>query len=115
MRKNVKTAMYCRLIDDLESGVTEGVCSGDIPAISRTPTLTGSEAQDHQLGTTFSETEDQLRNVRRIWTLEEFLQETSVMGGPDVYMRPRLINIHFSFTSAFHIFLFVHYKHLPLL
>jgi hypothetical protein len=107
----LSTAMYCRLIDDLESGVTEAVCSGEIPSISRTPTLIGGEAQDHQLGTTFSETEDQLRNVRRVWSREEFLHETAGMGGPDVSMRPRLVNIHF----PFHIFLFVHYKHLPLL
>ena len=94
MRGNVETAMYCRLIDDLESSVIEGVCSGDIPSISRTSTLIGSEVQDHQLGTTFSETEDQLRNVRRVWSREEFLHETAAMGGPDVSMRPRLVKAH---------------------
>jgi hypothetical protein len=93
MRDNVETVMYCRLIDDLEISVTEGVSSGDISSISRTPTLIGSETQDHQLGTTFSETEDQLRNVRRVWTREEFLHETAGMGGPDVSMRPRLVNL----------------------
>ena len=94
MRDNVETVMYCRLIDDLENSVTEGVSSGDISSISRTPTLIGSETQDHQLGTTFSETEDQLRNVRRVWTREEFLHETAGMGGPDVSMRPRLVKAH---------------------
>jgi len=94
MTDNVETAMYCRLIDDLEISVTEGVSSGDISSISRTPTLIGSEAQDHQLGTTFTENEDQLRNVRRVWTREEFLHETAGMGGPDVSMRPRLVKAH---------------------
>lgn len=94
MRDNVETAMYCRLIDDLEISVTEGVSSGDISSISRTPTLIGSEAQDHQLGTTFTENEDQLRNIRRVWTREEFLHETAGMGGPDVSMRPRLVKAH---------------------
>ena len=91
MRDNVETAIYCRLIDDLEISITEG---GDISSISRTPTLTGSETQDHQLGTTFTENEDQLRNVRRVWTREEFLHETAGMGGPDVSMRPRLVKAH---------------------
>jgi hypothetical protein len=86
--------MYCRLIDDLEINVTEGASSGDVSSISRTPTLIGSETQDHQLGTTFSETEDQLKNVRRVWTREEFLHETAGMGGPDVSMRPRLVKAH---------------------
>jgi hypothetical protein len=86
--------MYCRLIDDLEISITEGVSSGDISSISRNPTQIGSEAQDHQLGTTFGENEDQLRNVRRVWSREEFLHETAGMGGPDVSMRPRLVKAH---------------------
>ena len=94
MRDNVEIVMYCRLIDDLEISVTEGVSSADISSISKTPTLIGSETQDHQLGTTFSETEDQPRNVRRVWTREEFLHETAGMGGPDVSMRPRLVKAH---------------------
>ena len=91
MRDNVETVIYCRLIDDLEISVIEGVSSGDISSISRNPTLTGSETQDHQPGTMFSETEDQLRNVRRVWSREEFLHETAGMGGPDMSMRPRLV------------------------
>lgn len=94
MRDNTETAMYCRLIDDLEISITEGVSSGDISSISRNPTQIGSEAQDHQLGTTFGENEDQLRNVRRVWSREEFLHETAGMGGPDVSMRPRLVKAH---------------------
>ena len=94
MRDNVETVIYCRLIDDLEISVIEGVSSGDISSISRNPTLTGSETQDHQPGTMFSETEDQLRNVRRVWSREEFLHETAVVGGPDVSRRPRLVKAH---------------------
>jgi hypothetical protein len=94
MRDNIENAVYCRLIDDIESSVTEGVCGGDISSISRTPTQIGSEAQDHQLGTTFSESEEQLRSVRRVWSREEFLHETAGMGGPDMSMRPRLVKAH---------------------
>ncbi|XP_021919364.1 uncharacterized protein LOC110829683 isoform X2 [Zootermopsis nevadensis] len=73
------------LVDELEGTVAEGVC-GETPSVPRTLTQTGSE---HQLATTFSETEDQLRTVRRVWSREEFLHETAGMGGPDVSMRPR--------------------------
>lgn len=106
MRENVETAMYCRLIDDLESSITEGVCSSDVLSVTRPPTQIGGEVQDHQLGTTFGETEDQLRTVRRVWSREEFLHETAGMGGPDVSMRPRLVDRHFPFSSVI-----THYKH----
>jgi hypothetical protein len=68
--------------------VAEGVCS-ETSSVPRTPTQISSEPQEPQLGATFSETEDQLRTVRRVWSREEFLHETAGMGGPDVSMRPR--------------------------
>lgn len=92
LSKNVLTAICYRLIDDLESSVTEGVCS-EISSVPRTAAQVGSEPQDPQLGATFSEAEDHLRSVRRVWSREEFLHETAGMGGPDVSMRPRSVKV----------------------
>jgi hypothetical protein len=88
LSKSAMPAICYRLIDDLESSVAEGVCS-EISSVPRPAAQIGSEPNDPQLGTTFSEAEDQLRSVRRIWSREEFLHETAGMGGPDMSMRPR--------------------------
>lgn len=73
--------------------MAEGVCS-ETSSVPKILTQTGSEHQALQLAATLSETEDQLRTVRRVWSREEFLHETAGMGGPDVSMRPRSVKTH---------------------
>jgi hypothetical protein len=92
LSKYVMPAICYRLIDDLESSVAEGVCN-EILSVPRTAAQIGSEPHDPQLGATFGEAEDQLRNVRRVWSREEFLHETAGMGGPDISMRPRSVSV----------------------
>jgi hypothetical protein len=89
IRENVEINILFRLVDDLESTVAEVACSDS----SSLPRI-GSEHQTLQLAATFSEGEDQLKTVRRVWSREEFLHETAGMGGPDMSMRPRSVEVH---------------------
>ncbi|CAG2056492.1 unnamed protein product [Timema podura] len=73
------------IIDDLESSATEA--GSDSYSIPRNSASLGSDL--HEI---LGSDEPHATPVRRVWSREEFLHESAAMGGPDVGMRPSVIN-----------------------
>lgn len=62
----------------------------DSPSLMRNP---AADILDLHLGEQLEVTDNPPGIIRRMWSREEFLHETAGMGGPDVAMRPRLVDM----------------------